>query len=1085
MFRTAHRPYLLLAFLLLAAVARGQFDTCITFAEMPLYQFPGGWMSAHGPNYTSTNPQDARVVSLSHDSPNALLFTLNTDCYISMPYMSPDFSQGAYMQYWALQGQNLEVGTMTNPNDYTTFHSLTYISSGVSGFWYRYVVDLSAAPQGDHYIAFHKMSGSSSATIDDIRVMTNGCMMWNFHTANYELENMEGEFVAIYRGCDTDIPPVQFTWNAVGSPAVQVSISASGSMLHDSIYYGVDTISVQFVENVAYTVSVWADCGPNGGCTTSTDIETYTITLIQPECDSSSCVDTRKLFSTKVTPFYGDFDNPYQNVGIVSGNDITARHLVCTDTTATDPVVGSQLRMVAPGDDHSVRLGNRMAGRKAEAMLYNIHVDTTDFDMLILKYAAVMQDPNHTLANQPRFRIEMLDADGNLIEPASCNSYDFVANSSLGWNVQSYNGQLLLWKDWTIVGIDLSAYHGQNVQLRLTTYDCDEGGHFGYAYYNLHCAKKTIAYSTCSEGDINHVEAPDGFNYSWRRDDSYAVISTSRSADLPADGHTYYCDLSFIGDPTCVVTLSVVSLLVLPEADFDYTVGRNNCRFRVDFSDRSHLVVDTATACDSVFWNFGPLGTSTLRNPVVFFPDSGTYTVSLVAALSGGDCRDTITRQLRLEYPFDTVDTSFCANHTLSFMDTLFATAGSYVLPINCDSLRLLNLAVRDTALIDTVAVVCDHLDYRGSTFLADTVACFVYTNAAGCDSSYRLHLTVNPAFDVSDTVVVCPGRPFLYRGVDYGGPTAFDTIIATVHGCDSLVHVALFQRDTVSDIMASYSFDGIHWADTLPLKGCAPATLYLRDTTPGIVSHLWTLAADTVVSGEGTLQYPFDDSCYDATATLMLVDINGCSDTLVWPVYVFQSPRAEFSWLPFRPADICPEAEFSNYSQPADCQWQWTFVTADGTTDTHDEYSPVYHWQGDMPRGDFDVTLAASRTQAFMPSDTLTITHTCVDTVTHTVTIVTAWLEFPNLVSPNGDGVNDRWEVVNLVDLGLYPMNEVWIFNQWGVQVFHARDVHRHEDFWDPAATGSPDGTYFFRFLGKSACGGIVRRNGVIEVLR
>lgn len=1078
MHRTAHRNILLLVCLLLAVVARGQFDTCITFAEVQNYQIPSGWTVTHGPNYSHVYASDAYISSLAHDSPKSLYFSPNPDYYVAMPYMSPDFSQGAYMQYWAWQGMNLEVGTMTDPTDYTTFHRLTPSSSGLGNIWKRYVVDLSSAPQGDHYIAFRNMS-AGYCNIDDIRVMTSGCLMWNFHTANYELENNNGAHVAIYQGCDADLPPVQFTWNAVGSPAVHVSVStAGGSTLLNGTYYGVDTISLQLSENVSYSIMVTVDCGSASGCSTSANAETYTFSLLRTECDSSNCVDTRKLFSSKVIPFYGSYDNPYQYIGVVTGDNTGSRHLVCTDTTASDPVVGTQLRVVAPGDDHSVRLGNQYVGAQAEAMLYSIGVDTTDFDMLILKYAAVMQDPQHIVSEQPRFRIEMLDADGNLIAPASCNSYDFVASSELGWNTTMYLNQIVRWKDWTIVGIDLSAYHGQTVRLRLTTYDCEEGAHFGYAYYNLHCAKKTLSFSTCSEGEVNRVEAPEGFNYSWRRDDSETIISTSRNADLPADGHTYYCDLSFIGDPSCVVTLSALSHLIFPEADFDYTVRRDNCRFRVDFHDRSHLVDDSTATCDSVFWDFGPLGTSTLREPVVFFTDSGTYTVTLVAYISGG-CYDTLTQQLRLEYAYDTVDTSICVNQTLLLMDTLFSDAGNYMLPINCDSLRLLNLAVLDTALIDTAAVVCGYITYRGSTFHADTLFDFVYSNAAGCDSTYRLHLTVHPEYNMDDTVVICPGRPFIYRGVDYGGPTSFDTLFATVDDCDSMVHVSIIQRDGIINIGASYSFDGIHWADTLPLKVCAPATLHLRDTTPNIESRFWTLETDTVVSGSGTLQYLLEDSCSDATATLMLTDSNGCHDTLVWPVYIFPSPKAEFSWLPFHPADVCPEAEFGNYSEPADCQWQWTFATAEGTPDTLDEYSPVYQWQGSLPRGDFDVTLQASRLYWHD-----TVNHTCVDTVTHTITIVTAWLEFPNLVTPNGDGQNDRWEVVNLVDIGLYPMNEVWIFNHWGVQVFHAENIRRHEDFWDPNATASPDGTYYFRFLGKTTCG-IVRRNGVIEVLR
>ena len=73
---------------------------------------------------------------------------------------------------------------------------------------------------------------------------------------------------------------------------------------------------------------------------------------------------------------------------------------------------------------------------------------------------------------------------------------------------------------------------------------------------------------------------------------------------------------------------------------------------------------------------------------------------------------------------------------------------------------------------------------------------------------------------------------------------------------------------------------------------------------------------------------------------------------------------------------------------------------------------------------------------------------------------------------------------MVNLVDIGLYPVNELWIYNQWGVRVFHARDIRTHEEFWDPNATNSPDGTYYYRFAAMSDYG-VVKRNGTIEVLR
>ena len=146
---------------------------------------------------------------------------------------------------------------------------------------------------------------------------------------------------------------------------------------------------------------------------------------------------------------------------------------------------------------------------------------------------------------------------------------------------------------------------------------------------------------------------------------------------------------------------------------------------------------------------------------------------------------------------------------------------------------------------------------------------------------------------------------------------------------------------------------------------------------------------------------------------------------------------------------------------------------------DTLYAHEPIYRWPGYTAPGEVEVQLVTHLTQQY---DTLV--HTCIDTAKHAIEIVTAWLDFPNLVTPNGDGVNDRWEVVNLVELGQYPMNELWIYDRWGKRVFHARDIKRHEQFWDPNHPHCPDGTYYYRFQASSPYG-IVRRTGVIEVLR
>ena len=138
------------------------------------------------------------------------------------------------------------------------------------------------------------------------------------------------------------------------------------------------------------------------------------------------------------------------------------------------------------------------------------------------------------------------------------------------------------------------------------------------------------------------------------------------------------------------------------------------------------------------------------------------------------------------------------------------------------------------------------------------------------------------------------------------------------------------------------------------------------------------------------------------------------------------------------------------------------------------------YAWEALTDSGQYEVLLVAYWLHNV--GDSLSV-H-CTDTARHPVIIVNTFLQFPNLVTPNGDGINDTWEVVNLVDCGQYPTNEVWIYNQWGALVFHAKNIASHDHAWDPNDTNSPDGTYFFRFSGKGRYG-VVKQNGVIEVLR
>jgi gliding motility-associated-like protein len=92
--------------------------------------------------------------------------------------------------------------------------------------------------------------------------------------------------------------------------------------------------------------------------------------------------------------------------------------------------------------------------------------------------------------------------------------------------------------------------------------------------------------------------------------------------------------------------------------------------------------------------------------------------------------------------------------------------------------------------------------------------------------------------------------------------------------------------------------------------------------------------------------------------------------------------------------------------------------------------------------------------------------------------------LMIPNMVSANGDGINDVFEIKGLLNNDYFYFVELSIYNRHGRVIYYKNEFYNKEDFWSPEETDSPDGTYFYKFraMGKTK---IIERAGAIEVLR
>ncbi len=238
-----------------------------------------------------------------------------------------------------------------------------------------------------------------------------------------------------------------------------------------------------------------------------------------------SCPDFTDITSSHVEAFYGDTDEPLQDTGLVYN-----RHVVI-DTTGTDPNTGGLLQVIAPGETRVVRLGNDNVGFETEALRYHFNVDI-EKSILEVKFAVVFEDPGHPFHQQPRFRVRIMDAGGNLL--GDCSEYDVTSGTDLdGFN--TYNDSLktypapIRWRDWSSLLIDLSRFAGQEVQVEFITYDCGQGAHFGYAYFTATCMKNQLVMDACTGTEVT-LEAPGGFaSYLWDNND--ITQATTRVVD--------------------------------------------------------------------------------------------------------------------------------------------------------------------------------------------------------------------------------------------------------------------------------------------------------------------------------------------------------------------------------------------------------------------------------------------------------------------------------------------------------------------------------------------------------------------------
>ncbi len=188
----------------------------------------------------------------------------------------------------------------------------------------------------------------------------------------------------------------------------------------------------------------------------------------------------------------------------------------------------------------------------------------------------------------------------------------------------------------------------------------------------------------------------------------------------------------------------------------------------------------------------------------------------------------------------------------------------------------------------------------------------------------------------------------------------------------------------------------------------------------------------------------------------LMVMGANGCSISYDQSIIVQDSVLASFTANPTT-GQAPLFVQFDNNSENA-TSYSWTF----GNGDTSSESDPSYTFN---PKGEYTITLIANSSL-------------CSDTATMVIVVeADSYINVPNMFTPNGDGVNDYFQLVNYQNITSLTCS---IVNRWGnvLEVFNTPDFQ-----WDGG--DQLEGVYFYNINAVGADGTVYDLHGFIHLVR
>ncbi|PBQ33994.1 hypothetical protein CNR22_20170 [Sphingobacteriaceae bacterium] len=640
--------------------------------------------------------------------------------------------------------------------------------------------------------------------------------------------------------------------------------------------------------------------------------------------------------------------NPLTNVAGCCGTANGDQTII--STTGNDPYGG--FPMVYPGGgSSSARLGSTATGGRADRISQTFFVTAATANFTY-RYAAVLNDGGHSVADQPRFTSEIIDTLGN---PITCTFYQVSAGSGVtGYSTSALgapgNNSPVIYKPWTNVTVDLTPNIGQNVTLQFTVYDCGPSGHFAYAYLDGICTSyETAVQDTACPNTPVAMCAPAGFlTTNWN---GPGVVNDPNQCIIATIPGVYTCTTLLV--PGCPGPTFSHTLTNLPAPVLSFTAGNASaCAPTYSFISTKTI---SSGFIQSFYWDFGD-GTpvSTAPNPVHVYANSGTYAVKL-RAVSNRGCADSTISFVTI-YPnpnLSFVPFTNCINSLVQFTNTSNIPVGSIV--GYTWSLGTGNTSVQTTYTDNPTETYTTIGIYTLTLVGQSNQGCIsTLTQTMGIFPPPIIDFTANPLCDKNGTAFT----PSISTSVAAGSLAGFSWNFGdgqtsaqpspvhtyTAPGIYTVSLLAMSNHNCYAAISHSLQISPSPTVafTTTSVNACTQNFTFTNNSSisSGFVTYTWSFGGtNTTTATNPTYFFP---SIGNYTVKLIGVSNLGCGDTVTQKIQVFPLPTLTVSV----PAS-CESAVFTASANPSSgtiTSYAWDFgEPSSGAANTSTLQNPIH----------------------------------------------------------------------------------------------------------------------------------------------